>query len=63
MLHLPPSSQMVQGQVESYKMDEKRVPTIIELVEEGYLKTGETDCPNGDIVTISTTGVVSSAKP
>lgn len=55
--------QMVQGQVESYRMDLKAVPTITELVDEGYLKTGETNCPNGDIVNISTDGVVSSSKP
>lgn len=55
--------QMVQGQVESYRMDLKAVPTVTELVDEGYLKTGETNCPNGDIVNISTDGVVSSSKP
>lgn len=55
--------QMVQGQVESYKMDEKEVPTIDQLVSEGYLKEGETTCPNGDVVSISATGVVTSAKP
>ncbi|ANU23476.1 competence type IV pilus major pilin ComGC [Planococcus donghaensis] len=55
--------QMVQGQVESYRMDFKALPTIENLTTEGYLKTGETNCPNGDTVTISPTGVVSSAKP
>lgn len=54
--------QMVQGQVESYRMDEKAIPTITELVTEGYLKTGETNCPNGDLVNISIEGVVSSTK-
>lgn len=55
--------QMVQGQVESYRMDEKAVPTITDLVTGGYLKTGETDCPNGDTVDISLDGVVTSSKP
>ncbi|MFD1030714.1 competence type IV pilus major pilin ComGC [Metaplanococcus flavidus] len=55
--------QMVQGQVESFRMDEKKVPTLEELVSEGYLKTGETDCPNGEVVSISVEGVVTSAKP
>ncbi|TWT26142.1 competence type IV pilus major pilin ComGC [Planomicrobium sp. CPCC 101110] len=55
--------QMVQGQVESYRMDEKAVPTIENLVTEGYLKTNETNCPNGDLVEISTDGIVSSRKP
>lgn len=54
--------QMVQGQVESYRMDLKVVPTLTDLVTEGYLKTGETECPNGDVVNISVEGVVSSAK-
>ncbi|ANU11166.1 general secretion pathway protein G [Planococcus antarcticus DSM 14505] len=55
--------QMVQGQVESYRMDLKTMPTLTDLVTEGYLKTGETDCPNGDVVNISVGGVVTSAKP
>lgn len=54
--------QMVQGQVESYRMDLKVVPTLTDLVSEGYLKTGETGCPNGDVVNISVDGVVTSAK-
>lgn len=54
--------QMVQGQVESYRMDLKVVPTLSDLVTEGYLKTGETDCPNGDVVNISVDGVVTSTK-
>jgi len=54
--------QMVQGQVESYRMDLKVVPTLTDLVSEGYLKTGETDCPNGDAVNITVGGVVSSTK-
>ncbi len=54
--------QMVQGQVESYRMDLKVVPTLTQLVSEGYLKTGETDCPNGDTVNISVDGVVTSTK-
>ncbi|WP_181313582.1 hypothetical protein [Planomicrobium soli] len=54
---------MVQGQVESYRMDEKGVPTIENLVSKGYLKSNETNCPNGDLVEISTDGIVSSKKP
>lgn len=55
--------QMVQGQVESYRMDEKTIPTITDLVSEGYLKSGETTCPNGDVVNISVDGIVSSSEP
>ena len=51
---------MVQGQVESYRMDEKSVPTIENLVTGGYLKANETTCPNGDAVEISIEGVVTS---
>ena len=54
--------QMVQGQVESYRMDMKAVPTLANLVTEGYLKTGETECPHGDAVNISVDGVVTSTK-
>lgn len=52
--------QMVQGQVESYRMDNKKVPAMTDLVSGGYLKTGETSCPNGETIDISTEGVVSS---
>lgn len=55
--------QMVQGQVESYRMDEKAIPTMAELVAAGYLKADETNCPNGDVVNISVDGVVSSSEP
>ncbi|MEK6268985.1 MAG: competence type IV pilus major pilin ComGC [Planococcus sp. (in: firmicutes)] len=55
--------QMVQGQVESYRMDEKAIPSMADLTSKGYLKTNETNCPNGDVVTIAVDGVVSSAKP
>ncbi|RAZ68454.1 competence type IV pilus major pilin ComGC [Planococcus maitriensis] len=54
--------QMVQGQVESYRMDKKAVPVMADLVSEGYLKTGETNCPNGEVINISVDGVVSSSK-
>ncbi|CEG22955.1 ComG operon protein 3 precursor [Planococcus massiliensis] len=53
---------MVQGQVESYRMDEKTVPTMTNLVDKGYLKENETSCPNGDPVSISTAGVVTTSK-
>lgn len=54
--------QMVQGQVESYRMDKKAMPTMELLVSGGYLKDDNKTCPNGDVLTI-TDGVVSSAKP
>lgn len=54
--------QMVQGQVESYRMDEKSIPTVEQLVAGKYLKTTDTECPNGDAIAISLDGVVSSSK-
>ncbi len=51
---------MVQGQVESYRMDKKSIPSVDNLVSEGYLKSGETSCPNGAPIAISVEGVVSS---
>lgn len=53
--------QMVQGQVEAYRMDEKAVPAMSDLTAKGYLKENETSCPNGKAVTISAAGLVSSA--
>ncbi|MCP1145220.1 competence type IV pilus major pilin ComGC [Lysinibacillus endophyticus] len=56
---------MVQGQVEAYKIDHKTFPTTIEqLVDEKYLKENETTCPNGDPVNIQEDGsvVVNSAS-
>lgn len=53
--------QMVQGQVEAYRMDVKAIPAMADLTREGYLKTGETSCPNGKAVTISVEGIVSAA--
>ncbi|MGB3259528.1 competence type IV pilus major pilin ComGC [Paenisporosarcina sp.] len=51
---------MVQGQVEAYRIDEKSIPTIVELTTNGYLNEGETTCPNGKPIQIdATTGLVS----
>lgn len=50
---------MVQGQVEAYRIDLKDVPLDInDLVENDYLNEGETTCPNGRAIEI-TSGVVS----
>lgn len=54
--------QMVQGQVESYRMDKKTVPAITDLVTEGYLKENETSCPNGAAITIGLDGTVTSGS-
>lgn len=52
--------QMVQGQVESYRMDKRSVPSLTQLVSEDYLKADNQTCPNGDLIEISPAGVVSS---
>ncbi|WP_019414936.1 competence type IV pilus major pilin ComGC [Paenisporosarcina sp. TG20] len=55
---------MVQGQVESYRIDKKLIPTIEDLVSDSYLIAGETTCPNGKLILIdSTTGLVTEAIP
>lgn len=49
---------MVQGQVEAFKMDEKRLPkNIDELSTAGFLPTGAR-CPNGSELTIDENGNV-----
>lgn len=50
---------MVQAEVQSYYMDKKQYPeTAAALATEGYLQEGQTTCPNGDAIEISTTGTV-----
>ena len=54
---------MVQAQVESYRIDYLKYPTLKQLEEAGYLKENGT-CPNGNPVVIdSKTGEVSEGKP
>lgn len=50
--------QMVQGQVEAYKLEYKTIPTIADLVAKNYLKENETSCPNGKTVSINSNGEV-----
>ena len=49
---------MVQGQVEAYKIDHQKVPSINLLVEKQYLNEGETTCPNGTEIEIKADGLV-----
>lgn len=54
---------MVQGQVEAYKIDNKKLPTSIDdLVDGAYLKENERTCPNGDTVVIQEDGSVSRGE-
>jgi len=57
---------MVQGQVQAYKIDNKKYPdSIATLKTDGYLgKDVEATCPNGDPVNIDDTGKVTvSSNP
>ncbi len=50
---------MVEGQVQSYEIDNKSTPLSMEdLVTGGYLRENETSCPNGTQVSLSTNGEV-----
>lgn len=44
-------ARMVEGQIEAYKIEYKKIPTLDELGEKGYLKGSKT-CPNGKVVVI-----------
>lgn len=51
---------MVQGQVEAYRIEEKTIPTITDLVTKEYLNVDEISCPDGRPIAIATNGVVSA---
>lgn len=55
---------MVEGQVQAYRMDHSgAVPALTDLVGDGYLKEGETSCPNGDAISIDAkNGTVTAAE-
>jgi len=44
-------ARMVEGQVEAYKIEKRTIPTLDDLVTEGFLK-GDKTCPNGTPVLI-----------
>nr|WP_295975771.1 competence type IV pilus major pilin ComGC [uncultured Bacillus sp.] len=52
---------MIEGQVQAYEMDHGKLPTLEELKDDGYLKEGETKCPNGDDIVIGTDGSVTTS--
>lgn len=53
--------QMVQAQVQAYEMEEKKLPQTVEELKEAEYIT-QTTCPNGDAISISGQGVVSSVS-
>ena len=50
--------QMVQGQVEAYRMNHHQIPTFAELQNEGYVKEKDNICPNGKKLVIDSQGEV-----
>jgi competence protein ComGC len=55
---------MVEGQVQAFNIDKKKLPaTIEEMVTAGYLKSGETSCPDGSQISLTAGGGVTAVKP
>lgn len=52
---------MVQSQVQAYKLDYKKYPTVTDLKGEEYLGVEEVVCPDGRAITISSDGKVTAA--
>ncbi|MFS0644002.1 competence type IV pilus major pilin ComGC [Siminovitchia sp. 179-K 8D1 HS] len=50
--------QMVQGQVEAYRMKHHEIPTFAKLESEGYVKKKDNTCPNGKTLIIENDGEV-----
>lgn len=49
---------MLQSQVEAYKIDHHKYPSIEDLQREQYIPSGDVKCPNGDPVEILSDGEV-----
>jgi competence protein ComGC len=50
---------MVEGQVEAYRMDEKKIPADLqELADAGYLNEEYQQCPDGRALAIDSEGAV-----
>ena len=55
---------MVEGQVQAYHLENGNYPSsVTELVSAGLLKEGETECPDGRVLTVANNGAVSVSKP
>lgn len=53
---------MVEAQVQAYHLDHQAFPANTqELVDEGYLKSGETACPSSTNIVIGANGEVTTA--
>jgi competence protein ComGC len=55
--------QMIQGQVEAYKMNLKAIPSVSDLEEEGYILEKDPKCPDGREISIVDGVVKSIPKP
>lgn len=49
---------MVQGQVEAYRVEKMTYPTIQDLIENDYLQSDNATCPNGEEIIIGEDGHV-----
>ena len=49
---------MVQGQVQAYKIEKMKFPTVSQLIDEGYISTEEAKCPSGEPIVIKEDGLV-----
>ncbi|WP_252503218.1 competence type IV pilus major pilin ComGC [Sporosarcina sp. Marseille-Q4943] len=52
---------MAQGQVEAYKMEKHKIPSVDELIEEDYLPKGA-KCPDGTDISIENGMVIALNK-
>lgn len=50
--------QMVQSQVQAYKIDHKKYPSMKDLLSEDYLGVNEATCPDGTPINVDTNGKV-----
>ncbi|MGJ7921352.1 competence type IV pilus major pilin ComGC [Neobacillus sp. LXY-4] len=54
---------MVEAQVQAYKMDHNQYPADLQaLIDDGYLKSGQTACPSSSNIVIGSNGEVSVAQ-
>lgn len=52
---------MLEGQVQTYKLEKNKIPTIQELIQGGYIKDDQKTCPNGNDIKIDKEGNVSAS--
>lgn len=50
--------QMLQGQVEAYKLEKHQYPTMEELISANYINKDNATCPDGSDVEITSSGEV-----